>query len=338
MLYISDFYKENKEAVSNQIRILQEKNNGYLLAASVFLDQRILHPDDLSKNKIILTESSYESSLSALIPAFDLGIHYFEEEPNPKRVKLFNSSTSPLFISMYRRPDKTYCEHLLQYKNLKKVFVELESHQKIMIENQIPQEKIIICPTPSLFDVSQKVEKKFNPNNINLLFGSWNGGDMQSLTERGLIYLLKLLQKNKTTKLHILARDNNTELFLQIAKETEVSSQIQIYYNIENKKDLKKVFDKIDIVVFCMPKKVTKDVPNSIIDGIILGKTCIITDKVDFAQIVKEKKLGVVINNFEDPIDLNLEFGEKYYEYQKNCNQVASLYTAENYCKIVYHY
>ncbi len=170
MIYVCDFFAA-KEAVSNQIELLRSNSNSFIFSASRFLNQKKLQPRDLKNKRIIISERLYGFLLPFVARITKSGIHYFEEEPSEKMRKIFNRSISDLFISMYRRPNREYANHLMGYKNLKGVFVELEEHKQILVRNGVNEQKVHVYRTPSLFS-SQRNRKLYDPRNVNLLFAS----------------------------------------------------------------------------------------------------------------------------------------------------------------------
>ncbi|OQA52655.1 MAG: Glycosyl transferases group 1 [candidate division WS2 bacterium ADurb.Bin280] len=333
MLYISDFYAK-REAVSNQIEILRSKTNSYLFSAARFLKQEPLSADDIKNKKFILTETGYTLLLPIIARVTRNGIHYFEEEPSGKMREIFNKSNSNLYISMYRRPNQDYVQHLRGYKNLKKVFVELPEHREIMIKNGIRANMVKVFRTPSLFSV-KKSRKVFNPDNIQILFASWNNAEGNPLEDRGINFLLKMLRKDTRLNLTVMPRDDMLEAFNKQVDKLGVKSRVKMKWPA-NKSQLKSIFDESDFIAFPPKRKISKDVPNSIIDGLSLGKPAIISNVIDFSAVVREKRMGIVINDFDT---FRLEVGkEEYSNMSNNSVKYSELHSVSNYSKIIEEY
>ena len=94
--------------------------------------------------------------------------------------------------------------------------------------------------------------------------------------------MLELLKENPNYTLTIPLRDNDTETFNMIAKKIGVSTRVKLLEIHNNIEILTQLFDDSDFVAFVPQKRIVKDVPNSLIDGIVRGKPIIISDVIDF--------------------------------------------------------
>lgn len=146
--------------------------------------------------------------------------------------------------------------------------------------------------------------------------------------------MLELLKENPNYTLTIPLRDNDTETFNMIAKKIGVSDRVKLLEIHNNTEILTQLFDDSDFVAFVPQKRIVKDVPNSLIDGIVRGKPIIISDVIDFSQEVKKYGIGIVVPGGEKAkkmmIDENTytELSNRAYEYSaRNSN--------ENYLKII---
>lgn len=334
MIVINDFFVRYKEAVSNQMELIAKANKGKIVSATRFMGQQAMQQEDIKDDIYVYSPLKYIfQAVKVTYKAKNEKIHVFEEEPCLWKRILFNKTGNPLYISMYRRPTKNYAKHLKKYKNLKKVFVELPQHKKLLMDYGIEKEKIEVTPTPSKIE-RKKSQKKYEPNNVNILFASWNNKEGNAIRERGLEYLLELLKENPNYTLTIPLRDNDTETFNMIAKKIGVSDRVKLLEIHNNTEILTQLFDDSDFVAFVPQKRIVKDVPNSLIDGIVRGKPIIISDVIDFSQEVKKYGIGIVVPGGEKAkkmmIDENTytELSNRAYEYSaRNSN--------ENYLKII---
>ena len=334
MIVINDFFVRYKEAVSNQMELIAKANKGKIVSATRFMGQQAMQQEDIKDDIYVYSPLKYIfQAVKETYKAKNEKIHVFEEEPCLWKRILFNKTGNPLYISMYRRPTKNYAKHLKKYKNLKKVFVELPQHKKLLMDYGIEKEKIEVTPTPSKIE-RKKSQKKYDPNNVNILFASWNNKEGNAIRERGLEYLLELLKENPNYTLTIPLRDNDTETFNMIAKRIGVSDRVKLLEIHNNTEILTQLFDDSDFVAFVPQKRIVKDVPNSLIDGIVRGKPIIISDVIDFSQEVKKYGIGIVVPGGEKAkkmmIDENTytELSNRAYEYSaRNSN--------ENYLKII---
>ena len=334
MIVINDFFVRYKEAVSNQMELIAKANKGKIVSATRFMGQQAMQQEEIKDDIYVYLPLKYIfQAVKETYKAKNEKIHVFEEEPCLWKRILFNKTGNPLYISMYRRPTKNYAKHLKKYKNLKKVFVELPQHKKLLMDYGIEKEKIDVTPTPSKIE-RKKSQKKYDPNNVNILFASWNNKEGNAIKERGLEYLLELLKENPNYTLTIPLRDNDTETFNMIAKRIGVSDRVKLLEIHNNTEILTQLFDDSDFVAFVPQKRIVKDVPNSLIDGIVRGKPIIISDVIDFSQEVKKYGIGIVVPGGEKAkkmmIDENTytELSNRAYEYSaRNSN--------ENYLKII---
>ncbi len=260
-------------------------------------------------------------------------VHVFEEEPCLWKRVLFNKAGNQLYVSMYRRPTEQYAKHLKKYKNLKKVFVELPQHKQLLIECGIDEEKIEVTPTPSKIE-RKKSNKEYSSDNVNILFASWNNKEGDAIKERGLEYLLELLKENPNYTLTIPLRDNDTKNFNAIAKEKGVYDRVKLLEIHNNTQILTQLFDDSDFVAFVPQKRVVKDVPNSLIDGLVRGKPVIISDVIDFSQEVKQYGMGIVIPGGEKAKRINID-KETYRELSKRAYEYSERNSNENYLSII---
>lgn len=334
MLVINDFFVRYKEAVSNQMELILKENSAKIISATRFMGQKALQKEDIQDNIYVYSPIKYFfQAIKETIKSKNERIHIFEEEPSRWKRMLFNKSGNPLYVSMYRRPNEEYAEHLKKYKNLKKVFVELPQHKEILKKYGIEEEKIEVTPTPSKIS-RRKSNKKYNPNNVNILFASWNNKEGDAIRERGVAYLLELLKENPSFTLTIPLRDNDTKNFNELALNLGVMDRVNLLEIHNNINTLTNLFDNADFVAFVPQKRIVKDVPNSLIDGIVRGKPVIISDVIDFSKEVQEYKFGIVIKGGEKPRNMNID--EKTYEtLSDNAYEYSKRNSEKNYIRII---
>lgn len=334
MLIINDFFVRYKEAVSNQMELISKYNNGKIISATRFMGQQALQEKDIKDNIYVYSPIRYFfETIKCVLKNKNENIHVFEEEPCWWKRVLFNKGKNPIYISMYRRPTTEYAEHLKKYKNLKKVFVELPYHKQILVDNGVDKSKIEVTPTPSKIP-RRRSAKKYNPNSVNILFASWNNKEGDAIRERGLQFLLELLKANPNFTLTIPLRDNDTKNFKNLAKKLDVTDRISLLDIHNNTETLIELFDDSDFVAFVPQKRIVKDVPNSLIDGLVRGKPVIISDVIDFSREVCKNNIGIVVHGGDKPAEMNINeeiykaLSQKAYEYSK-------IHSPENYLKII---
>jgi len=330
MIYVCNFYAHQREGISNQIELLRVHSSGYLFAAGIFLNQQHLLYEDICQKRIILSELEFLRTLPNFIKSLpeSESIHYFSEEPELDKLMIFNSVPNNLYISMYRRPTKEYALFLKKLKNLVKIYVELDSHKKILMEFGIESSKVIVSNPPSIF------KRFFYGGDFKgrFLFASWNGGDLNSLTDRGLIAILDFIKSNPGNVCNILLRDDETDLYDEMIQKRGLGNRITLS-KIDSYKVLCEAIINTDVVLFLMQKKMTKDVPNSIIDGFAFGKPVITTNAVDISKVVANCDIGWVVGN--DEILSSRIIKETYKKKCKNAFKYSEVMSPSNYVETV---
>ncbi len=334
MILINDFFVRYKEAVSNQMELILKRNGGKIISATRFMNQKAMQQEDIKDSIYIYSPIVYIcKAIKEILSNSSEVVHIFEEEPCLWKVVLLNISNNPLYISMYRRPTEKYATHLKKYRNLKKVFVELDKHKEILIGYGVDATKIEVTPTPSKIS-REKSKRIFDNQNINVVFASWNSAEGNPVVERGLEYLLGLLKENKNFSLTIPLRDKNTETFEKRAKEFDVWNRITLMEINNDLKLLEDIFDKADFVAFVPQKRVVKDVPNSLIDGLVRGKPIIISDVIDFSKVVAKEKIGFVVKRGEYPKRLEIT-NEEYKQMSERAYDYSEIHSQDNYIQII---
>lgn len=334
MILINDFFVRYKEAVSNQMELVLKANGGKIISATRFMNQKAMQQEDIKDNIYVYPPLLYVcKTVKEILSNSKEVIHIFEEEPCLWKLILLNISGNPLYISMYRRPTEKYAIHLKRYKNLKKVFVELDRHKEILVEYGIDASQIEVTPTPSKIS-REKSKKIFDYQNVNIVFASWNNSEGNPIVERGLEYLLELLKENNNFNLTIPLRDNNTEEFEKRAKQLEVWNRIILMEINNDIKILDDIFDNADFVAFVPQKRVVKDVPNSLIDGLVRGKPIIISDVIDFSEVVYEEGIGLVVKQGENPRKIEIT-NEEYKHMSTRAYNYSKKHSQDNYVEII---
>lgn len=335
MIIINDFFKRKIEAVSMQMEYLKDATNGKIITATRFMNQKSFQKND-RKDKIFV----YPPFLYHIILLFNVifsnhDIHIFEEEPSFYKRVIFNMFKKNVYVSMYREPFPKYVEHLKKYKKLAGVFVELDYHKDILVNLGISKNLVHVSYTPSKLPILSN-KKKIDINHINLLFASWNNAEGNPLHERGLIYLLDLLVLNDNFYLTVILRDNDVFQFIKEIEKRKLNNRVKMINVTEEQ--LVYEFDKCDFVVYAIQKKLTKDVPNSIIDGLARGKPSIISSVFGFSKIVDNEKIGYIIEPNTKPNKFTIDIN-KYNKMSKKCSIVAKNHTSDKYVKsIISHY
>lgn len=335
MIIVNDFFKRKKEAVSMQMEFLKDATNGKIITATRFMKQKAFKKKDRDDNIYVYPPFIYRILLFFNILFGRGDIHIFEEEPSFYKRFICNLSKKRVYISMYREPFEKYAEHLKKYKNLSGVFVEMDYHKDILKKLGISEDLIFVSYTPSKLQI-KKNTKNLDINHVNLLFASWNNAEGDPLNERGLIYILDLLTINQNFRLTVILRDNDTYQFIKELKKRNLGSRVKLLNVTEE--ELIKEFDKCDFVIYAIQKKLTKDVPNSIVDGLTRGKPAIISSVFGYSRIVKKYNVGYVIEPNTKPIRLEINNND-YMEMSNRAFELAKMHTKNKYVNnIINHY
>lgn len=330
MLIINDFFKRKKEAVSMQMELIKTATNGKIISATRFMKQKSFDKEDRRDNIYIYPPFLYQLIMTLNLIKGNEDVHIFEEEPNRYKRFLLNLRKRNLYVSMYREPFFEYIEHIKKYKYLKKIFVESPLHKNIMVKHGFDETKIIVSLTPAKIR-RKKSSKKYDEKKVNLLFASWNNKEGNPLQERGLIYLLDLLVLNPHLQLTVLLRDDRTKVFKEEIKKRKLIKRVKLVDVLE--KDLEKEFDNSDFVVYPIQKKITKDIPNSLIDGLSRGKPIILSTIFGLSKLVTDKE-AIIIEPNTKPIKLQIS-SKIYKNMSDRAFRFSAEYTKEKYVESV---
>ena len=145
-----------------------------------------------------------------------------------------------------------------------------------------------------------------------------------------------MLVINPGFTLNIVLRDSNTADFINEVKGRGIQDRVTLT-EIKIPEDLTYVFEQCDFVAFPAQERVVKDVPNSLLDGLMFGKPSLLTDTIDFHEIVTKFGLGVVVPAHEQAKELKIEQKE-YDAMRKRAQEYSKRHTKKSYLEIVDHY
>lgn len=330
-----DFFARGKEAISYQMELLASRTGGSIVAAAKIMDQRALQPADRHDSIFILPVWLYLCSLPVIAWCTGRPIHYFEDGPSPWKRLVFNVRKRELYVSLYKRPTERYAQHIRKYRYLKRLFVELDEHRKLLIGYGVRPEVIVVSPAPAKL-ARVRSTKTFDPSHVTLLFASWNNYEPGALYKRGLLYLLDLMRQNPHIHLSVALRDHKTAEFEQEIARRKVGGRVALH-DIASTEELTTLFDDADLVAYVAQEPVAKDVPNSILDGLTRGKPALISDAIDFHSIVSREGLGVVIPAGKQAGRLRIsprdyeQWSDRAYAYAKGHNARRYAALLDNY-------
>jgi len=332
MVIINDFFVRRKEAVSNQMELIAKENNCEIVAATRFMGQKSLQKEDIKDKIYIYSPIRYPFGILKHLKSNQGIIHVFEETSSKFKEIIFNWFKRPVYVSIYRMPSTRQCKHLKKYKNLNAIFVELEAHREKLVNNGFRPRDIYITPTPTKFD-RNKSKKVFDPSNVEILFASWNMSEGNPLYDRGLIYLLDLLVRNSFLKLTVVLRDHNTKQFINEIMQRNLIKRVRLL-NPETDEELEEIFENVDFVSFPAQKRIVKDVPNSLVDGLCKGKPVIISNVLNFSDVVAKNNIGIVVENGNLDIQFPLSVAE-YEKLSRNAYEYSIIHSKESYVETI---
>lgn len=118
----------------------------------------------------------------------------------------------------------------------------------------------------------------------------------------------------------------------EIAKR-DLNNRVKLI-DVETDEELEKLFENTDFVAFPAQKRIVKDVPNSLIDGLCKGKPIIISDILNFSNVVEKNNIGFVIKDGSLDLNLNLSI-EEYEKLSTGAYEYSKVHSKENYVKVI---
>lgn len=333
MIYLSNFFARKIEAISRQIEEVRTNKKDPIISCCYFLEQRPLSLNDIKDNIWVFPRWLYPFVAFLIVVFSRSDIHLFEDELSFWRLFACNLKKRNIYISLFKGINANLIGYLNKVKYIKAIIVEDEISRKVVI-NHLKSRKIrvFLKHPPSLWK-SKNMQLFYGQR---LLFASWNGGDVKSLKERGIYDLLRLVKDTLCTCVIIL-RDRQTTEISRIIKKLRIEHRIKLILP-KNFRQLRQEFEKTNYVVVIPRKPVMKHVPNSIIDGLSLGKPCIISGCLRFSKTVRKQKIGLFfdyrkIGSFEFPSK------SRFKSMSINCLRWAKeniFYSYSSYMKDVY--
>ncbi len=313
MIYLSNFFARHIEAVSKQVEDARGSKTHPIVTCCYFLGQKPLQIKDIKDNIWIFPQKIYPLIASLVLLFTKSDIHYFEDEPSAWRLFFLNLRERNIYVSLFKDIDQKLVQYLNKIKNLKSISVEDEKSEKI-VRKYLENKKVGIhlqYPSPLW---KPKIQK--SPENIHLIFASWNGGDKATLDQRGITDLLTLVKSKKVT-CTIILRDDDIDFVKSQIKINNIGNLVNLV-KPKNFEELREEFKKAAYVVLIPREAVMKYVPNSIIDGLSMGKPCLISKSLRFHKLVEQENLGLVfepakISSFSFPPK------DKYHSLSKKC-------------------
>ena len=87
-------------------------------------------------------------------------------------------------------------------------------------------------------------------------------------------------------------------------------------------------------MAFVPQKRIVKDVPNSLIDGIVRGKPVIISDVIDFSEVVNNENIGIVFQKGVEPGRINID-KDTYSTLSENAYRYSEIHSIEKYLEVI---
>jgi len=286
MIYLSNFFARGVEAVSIQVEAARLSPKDPIISCGYFLDQKILSLSDIKDNIWIFPKWLFPLVSTLVISFSRQGIHYFEDEPSSIKKILLNLRCRPVYISLFKDVTPALINYLKGLHFLEGVTVET-AELEARLKRELPNVNVLRALPQPLWD-----DTKVNDPDHTFVFASWNGGSKIALHERGVVNILKLC-KAKALSCVIVLRDGQIGQLKKYIKGMGLGTQIKLL-SPGSKVEVCKAFNAAEYVIMLPEKPVMKGVPNSVIDGLALGKPCLISSCLGFAKEVKNDHMGIV--------------------------------------------
>lgn len=293
MIYLVNFFVRNTEAISRQVEEARATKKDPIITCCYFLNQKPLRFEDIKDNIWIFPKWLYPVVAFIILIISKSDVHIFEDEPSTWRLIALNFRKRKIFVSLFKDINEPLVKYLNKFNFISTIIVEDEISKEFVAERLRKKIPLMLVYPPSLWPASKKPKTQFNKNN-HLLFASWNGGTKETIIERGIGDLSNLVKKTGCS-CTIILRDHETKYLTTLIENMGLKNNINLLYP-ENIKQVKNAYSQANYVVLIPRKPVMKYTPNSIIDGLCLGKPCIITDCLRFSSTVTLKNLGLVFD------------------------------------------
>ena len=312
MIYLSNFFARKVEAVSRQIEESRGSNKNPIITCGYFLNQKILSFQDIKDNIWVFPKWLYPFVAFIVVILTKSDIHLFEDEPSWWRLTALNIRKRSIYVSLFKDIDENLIKYINKIKYITTIVVEDEISYRLIqqyLENKNIEVKLIY-PSPLW---KHKFTEGISTNH--LLFASWNSGTLDELYERGICDLLTIVEKSDAI-CTIVLRDNEIKELNSLINKKKITKKVNLL-KPSDIDELKTAYELCNYTVMIPRAPVMKYTPNSIIDGLVFGKLCIISDNLRFSQTVREYGLGIVTSA---PVE-NIIFPdrEKYAKLMRSC-------------------
>ena len=327
MIYLINFFARKIEAVSRQVELARKTSRDPIITCCYLLNQKPLRLKDIKDNIWIFPPWLYPIVTFIIVSLTKCDIHLFEDEPSWWRKVALNLRKRKIYVSLFKDINPKLIRFLNQIKNLKSVSVEEEVSKKF-VEKLLKNKSIpvfLIYPPPLWKSTDKKTTPKFGRH---YLMASWNGGSLRSLRERGVVDLLNITKLTSGT-CTIILRDSHVDQLVKILDKMRIKNKVNLILP-KNFNQLKKEFLKANYVVNIPQKPTIKHTPNSLIDGIAIGKPVIISNCLRFSDTVKDKRIGIVLNK-RNIKNVKVFSRNMYRQISKECSIWARTNLSESY-------
>ncbi len=323
MLYLVNFFTRKIEAVSKQVEDARVSTSDKIITCGYFLNQKILSPGDIKDGIWVFPKWLYPIVAFLILIFTTDDVHLFEDEPSWWRKFGLNFRKRKLYISLFKDINLKLIQFLGELKNLTAVSVEDEVSYKFVQANlQKKNVKTILCYPSSLWHPTKPKKVVFGHH---ILFASWNGGDLASLKDRGIYDMLQIIKKHEKYTGTIILRDGQTDVIKSLINSMKLEKRVNLVDPHGDYYLVRKEFEKAQYVMLAPRKPIMKYVPNSIIDGLSMGKPCIITDQLRFSPTVEAHKLGLIYSS-KKLKTFKLASKEEYSQLMENCHKWSKKY------------
>lgn len=317
IIYWTGIYSPKYEAVSKEIQLLRSHTGGtvYGISSMDFLKFSL-------KEKYLVHFNRPYRLVGKLVPWFELRhdvSHIFHSFDNP--VFLKNLTKKPIILT-----GATGGEILTanEYQHISFLVAESSfDYERLINKGHSPEKVKLIYPG---VDFSQKITPESSvsePERFTVLFAS-SPITTDYFKARGIDLLLETAVKMPNVNFIMLWRewpDTVTVIKEMLQTGNHGKGYPNVQLKIGNVTDIASWYMKAHCVAtpFCTEER-SKPCPNSVLEGMALGKPALVSSKVGIQKLIQESGAGIVFEphpeNFANAIR---KLSRNYQKYQKEC-------------------
>jgi glycosyltransferase involved in cell wall biosynthesis len=220
--------------------------------------------------------------------------------------------------------EKKIKSRLPYLKKIKQIIVETKHHQQLLLDLNIPQEKIkLIYPPVNLNTFTYHPLLKQQP--FTILYASCPTR-YTDFKKRGIYLLIETAKQLPNINFLLLWRHGAYQDIITILKKENIQN---ITITNEIITDMNSYYAKVHCTItpYTIQDDFLKLIPNSAIESLAAGKPILASTKTEIAQIITTEQSGVSFEpNPSSLIEAITKLQKKYDAYRKKCVPTAKKY------------